>query len=239
MSLDVETIVTALADKTRDNPNVHAMWLEGSVPQGFADEYSDIDIWFSVDDDKIFSVYPALEAILGKITPIDFRYQVKSKGELGHTIYHLDGMSEFLTIDINTQGISRKVSLERGIDDAEILFDKSSVVKFRSRASQPIDLEAKRHKLRMFYEQMRPNVIKSIRRGRPLEALYYYHLMLRYATKFLWLKQSLPEKADYDLKHIYRTTPKEEIAALERFYDVRMSNIETTMPKLKDWIHSL
>lgn len=107
-------------------------WIEGSVPQGYADEFSDIDLWLSTDDDKIFCSLWWYWADIIRNAPIDFKYTVKNKGELGQNVYHLEGMSEFLTVDVNTQGISRDVYLVNNVDDVQILFDKENVVNPKS-----------------------------------------------------------------------------------------------------------
>lgn len=219
--------------------DVHAFWLEGSIPQGYADEFSDVDLWLSVDDDKIFTIYEAIEEMLKEIAPIDFKYVVKHDGELGQNVYHLSGTDDFLTIDINTQGSSREVYLVKIIDEAEVIFDKNNIVKFEDRKDASINLEAKRNKLQAFYIQMLPSVLKNIRRNKPLEALYYYHLILRYATKFLRLKYNWQEKTDFDLKHIYRDIPEQDVKKLEYFYDIKMNDIELSLPNLKEWISSL
>jgi predicted nucleotidyltransferase len=234
-----EKITELLKEHLQARDDVYAFWVEGSAPQGYADEFSDIDLWLSVDDDKIFMVYDDIEQMLSEIAPIDFRYVVKNKGELGQNVYHLEGMSEFLTVDVNTQGVSRDVYLVKGIDDAEVIFDKQNIVKFKEREPANVDIEAKRKKMQGFYEQLRPSVLKNVRRGKSLEALYYYHLILRYATKFLRLKYGWHEKTDFDLKHIYRDIPEAEVKNLERFYDVRASEIESVLPELEAWIKSL
>ena len=176
---------------------------------------------------------------MAEIAPIDFRYVVKNKGELGHIAYHLEGMSEFLTIDINTQGISREVKLVEGADDAKIIFDKQHIVDFRVYPPRDDNLNEARKRLGDYCKLISLSVIKSVRRGKPLEALYYYHLLLRYATKFLRLKHGWHEKTDYDLKHIYRDLPKAEANQLEKFYSVSLQDIETALPELKKWIKSL
>lgn len=239
---DRQKIIEHLQKRLSERTDIHAFWIEGSMPQGYADEYSDIDLWLSVDDDKVFTIYDDIEPMLAEIAPIDFRYVVKNKGELGQNVYHLQGMSEFLTIDINTQGINRDQSesyFVKGIDDAHIIFDKKNIVKFKEREPSNVDIEAKRNKLRGFYEQMRPSLLKNIRRSKSLEVLYYYHLILRYATKFLRLKYGWHEKADYDLKHIYRDLPEAETKQLEKFYSVSAQDIETALPDLEKWIRSL
>lgn len=236
---DSNKIVEHLRSRLESRADIYAFWVEGSAPQGYADMFSDIDLWVSTDDEKIFTIYDDIEQILAEIAPIDFRYVVKNKGELGQNIYHLQGMSEFLTIDINTQGISRSVYLLKGVDDAEVIFDKQHVVKFKEREPADVDLEAKRKKLQGFYAQMRLSLLKNIRRGKNLEALYYYHLILRYATKFLRLKHDWHEKTDFDLKHIYRDLPENEVKNLERFYDIRASEAEAILPELEAWINNL
>ena len=237
-----DKIAKYLQNKLESRDDIYAFWIEGSLPQGHADEFSDIDLWLSVDDDKIFTIYSDIEQILAEIAPIDFRYVVKNKGELGHNVYHLQGMSNFLTIDVNTQGISRDphdTVLVRGIDDAEIIFDKRNIIKFKDREPVNIDIEAKRKKLQGFYTQMHPSLLKNVRRGKNLEALYYYHIILRYATKFLRLKHGWHEKTDFDLKHIYRDIPESEVKNLERFYEVPTSEIENILPELEVWIKDL
>lgn len=234
-----DRIVEHLCSKLESRSDIYAFWIEGSAPQGYADEFSDIDLWLSTDDDKIFTIYDDIEQILSEIAPIDFKYIVKNKGELGQSVYHLEGISEFVTIDVNTQGISRDVYLVKGVDGAQILFDKENVVKFKEREPAHIDIEAKRKKLQGFYEQMRPSLLKNVRRNKNLEALYYYHLILRYATKFLRLKYGWHEKTDFDLKHIYRDIPENEVKNLERFYDVRIGEIENILPEIERWIKGL
>ena len=234
-----DKIVEHLRSQLEMRSDIYAFWIEGSVPQGYADEFSDIDLWLSTDDDKIFAVYDDIEQILSEIAPIDFKYTVKNKGELGQNVYHLEGMSEFLTVDVNTQGISRDVYLVNDVDDAQILFDKENVVKFKEREPAHIDIESKRKKLQGFYEQMRPSLLKNVRRNKNLEALYYYHLILRYATKFLRLKYGWHEKTDFDLKHIYRDIPESETKQLEKFYSVSPQDVEQGLAELEKWIRSL
>ncbi len=236
---DKEKIISYLAGELKTRDDIYAFWVEGSVPQGYSDEYSDIDLWICTDDSKIFTIYDDIETILSQISPIDFKYVVKNSGELGQCVYHLSGMSEFFTIDINTQSITREVFLTKGIDDANIIFDKKEIIKFKERDSNTFDMERKRKKLQDYYTQMRPSLIKNIRRGRKLEALYYYYLILRYATKFLRLKNGWPEKTNFDLKHIYRDIPKCDVDNLEKFYDIKPSELEDVLPRLKKWIDSL
>jgi len=236
-----DAIIDHLRGKLELRDDVHAFWVEGSSAQGYADEFSDIDLWVSVDDDKIFTIYDDIELLLSEFAPIDFRYVLKNNGDIGHVVYHLHGTGKFLTIDFNTQGISRDVHLAKGIDSAEIMFDKRDVVKFKERRAPYSDdqLDASRQRLRDYYWYMETCLIKNVRRGRKLEALHYYHLILRYATKFLRLRYGWHEKTGYDLKHVYRDIPAHDVKNLERFYDVRIDDVEAVLPELEAWLNDL
>lgn len=236
---DRQKIAEHLKRRLIDHAAVHAFWIEGSIAQGYADEYSDIDLWLSVDDDKIFTIYDDIESMLAEIAPIDFRYQLKNANELGHIAYHLKGMGEFLTIDVNTQGISRDVKLVDGVDDAKVIFDKKQVVDFRVYPPRDNNLDEARKRISDYYKLISLSVLKSVKRSKPLEALYYYHLILRYVTKFLRLKHGWHEKAEYDLKHIYRDLPEADTKQLEKFYDVNAQEIEAVLPELEEWIRTL
>lgn len=236
---DRTKIIEHLQQRLEERADVHALWLEGSIAQAQDDEYSDIDVWLSVDDDKIFTIYDDIESILAEIAPIDFRYQMKNVGELGHVAYHLEGMSEFLTIDINTQGISREVKLVEGVDDAQVIFDKKQVVDFRVYPPRDDNLDEARKRLKDYYTLISLSAIKSAKRGKSLEVLYYYHLILRYTTRYLRIKHGWHDKTDYDLKHVYRDIPEAEVKNIERFYDVRANEVESNLPELEKWIESL
>ncbi len=239
MQIGKEEIINCLKDKLESLEEVHAFWIEGSLAQGHADEFSDIDLWFSVDDDRVFSVFEDIEKVLSEVSKINFKYVVKDKGGLGQRNYHLENTSEFLSIDVNTQGASREIFLTRGIDDAEIIFDKKGIVKFKEREMPTFDMDLKRKKLQDFYKQMLPSLVKNIKRDKKLEALYYYHLILQYATKFLRLKYGWHEKIEYDLKHIYRDIPASEVERLESFYGVSLVDIESKLPAVEKWIMGL
>lgn len=66
-----------------------------------------------------------------------------------------------------------------------------------------------------------------------------YHLILRYATKFLRLKHGWHEKADYDLKHVYRDLLEADTKQLEKLYGVNAQDIEAVLPSLETWIKDL
>ena len=132
---DKNKIIETLKNQLQHLDFVHAMWLEGSLAEKDNDEYSDLDIWLSVNDDMLRNIFDDVEKALETIAPIDFKLVLKPSGELGHNVYHLAGMSEFLTLDINTQKFSRDVVLREEIDLYEIIFDKTGIIRTMPRES--------------------------------------------------------------------------------------------------------
>jgi len=236
---DHEKIIEHLRKELEPKDYIYALWIEGSLPQGFADEYSDIDVWLSTDDDKVHTIFDEIKSILEKLGEIDYEHVSKPRGELGARTYHIKGMGEHLFIDFNTQGISRDVYLLSEIDTANVLFDKRGVVKFQKREKYQGDIEAKRDKLRNFYEQFSLRVVKCLHRNQPLEALYYWHLILQYATIFLRRKHGWHDKTEYDLKHIHRDLPTDVVEKLKDFYDTKTDDFENKLPELRKWIWEL
>jgi len=236
---DRQKIIEVLRKELESKSYVHAFWEEGSSPQGFADEYSDLDLWLSVDDDKVHMIFDEINHILSKVGEIDYEYISKPLGELDAHAYHIKDTNEHLFIDVNTQGISRDVYLTRGIDEANIIFDKRGVVKFKDREEYKGNIEEERQKLNKFFQQQSSHLKKSMERNRPLEVLYYWDKMLQSITVFLRKKHGWHDKTEYDLKHIHRDLPEEAVKKLQYFYDTKISEIESKIQELQEWKKSL
>lgn len=234
---DKDKIIQALRTGLGQLDSVHAMWLEGSVAEKDSDQYSDLDIWLSVDDDKLRSVYKDVESILETIAPIDFKLELKPSGELGHNVYHLAGMSEFLTLDINTQKLSRDVVLREGIDLHKTIFDKAGVI--RTVPREPIDFNKDEQlaELIKFIDCTALSVKKNALRGKNIESKEYYRSILVRVLEYLRKKSGIAEKADFEFKHASKDIPIHEAARLEEFYFAE-ANSETIMT-LKTWIQSI
>jgi len=66
---DREKITELLIEHLQARDDVYAFWIEGSEPQGYADEFSGIDLGLSVDDDKIFTIYDARASEIERVLP--------------------------------------------------------------------------------------------------------------------------------------------------------------------------
>lgn len=131
--LELPEIVDKLAPLVAENPNVHAMWLEGSYATGKNHEGSDIDVWLDVDD-GFFDV--SLDDFRSKLTQI-----VKIKSETTRGIYSdnpklmkqtfiLEGFPEGQDIELDLQEHSRNFVFSHNKHVIKVLFDKDNTVKW-------------------------------------------------------------------------------------------------------------
>lgn len=236
---DSQRIIDALSHQLESNDQVHALWLEGSAARGQADEYSDLDFWLLVDDTYLDGVQAEVRSALEQIGTLDLNYQMNVSGERGHVVYHIAGMSEFLTIDINVRKISLGTEVTAQLDDIRVIFDKSKLIKLIQPAQGSFDEAEAKTRLLDFYRVQRPNVLKNLRREKPLEAIVYYQSLLEYIVKYYRLKSGLVAKKDFRFKHLYHDLAPEITAKIEYFYFISADDLESRLDELGDWIKEL
>lgn len=234
---DRTKIIEIMSRRLINIDSVHAMWLEGSLAEKDNDEYSDLDIWLSVDNKRLRSIFDDIEKALETIAQIDFKFELKPSGELGHNVYHLAGMSEFLTLDINTQKFSRDVVLREEIDLYEIIFDKTGIIRTMPRESINFKKDEELAELIKFIDYTALSVKKNALREKKMESREYYRSILVRVLEYLRKKAGIAEKADFDFKHCYKDIPKDVVAKLEEFYFTDVD--DDTIESLKSWLKSL
>jgi hypothetical protein len=225
-----ERIVAALRAALEPEPRVHALWLEGSLANGTADELSDVDLWIDVDDEWVDGVLPRVAEILGQLGELDFDYPLPRHPSplIRQRFFHLAGTPEWLTIDVCAQAHGRNFNFT--YEDADerplVLFDKSGVVRFehRDRAAFAAELAERvaqlRQELRLFEGWTR----KRVARGTFLEALAYYEgHVLPILVELLRIRYR-PDKRGYHLKHADCDLPPEVAARVAALY--RIGSIE-------------
>ena len=135
MKLDRNYIINYIKEYAINKNYVYAMWLEGADGLNMVDEYSDLDIWFDVEDSKRNSFIDDLVYHLSLIGKIDSRVN-KSTKEIYQSNIHLENTSEYLTIDLATQNDTRDREdtcfTNGSITEAPlVIFDKKNIITFR------------------------------------------------------------------------------------------------------------
>ena len=223
-------IIKSLEKGLKDNPNVLAMWLEGSDVHGRIDQYSDMDIWFSVKDGKEEQIFHKIRQILGNISPLDLEYKVNDDPVLKvkQRFFHLKNTSEFLIIDISIRSASRKWWFTKGHEDekAKIVFDKGKVIQYKSSTKQINNLKKRINELEDFVKIFSIWIKKEIKRKNFLEAFDNYEKYVLHPLMELLRLRFSPTKSEYYLTKISKDIPKKYLKEIEQLYKVSSINEE-------------
>lgn len=217
--------------------SVHAGWLEGSMATGHADELSDIDIWFDVEDEAMDEVFSAVAAGLEKEYGIAHSFeQKKPNNEIRNVVYLLKGAGETFQVDVCLQAHSRDFIFTRDVvdQDIKVLFDKDGTIKYQDLDEKKLRKENldRLEYLESRYKGMRPAVIRQIKRGKYLETYeYYFHWVLEPVVQVLRIAYQPTKAEDYrGLKHVYRDLPTKTVDQIEDLYKV--TSVEEISEKL-------
>ena len=225
MNVNRKNIIETLKSEFINDNTVHAFWLEGADAHETVDEFSDIDIWFDVEDGCEEAFVQHMKKALLLIAPFDFICEKNhSHPKIRQFFIRLKNTSVFLVIDLCLQSHSRKVEFAKENEDekAKVIFDKSGVIKYININPLGTNKATGRRKKEIEYtfEFFSVWVKKEINRDNFLEALSYYHeYILSPLTEYLRIIYQ-PAKKDFNLKHIKSDLPPDIVAKLEYLYKI-------------------
>jgi hypothetical protein len=235
-----EFIIEKLKIELEKEEFVYALWLEGADSQDEVDEFSDIDFVADVEDSYEEHTLQKIESCLAKIDKLDFsREAPRPLDTLRYKIFHIEGTSEHLLIDVNIQSHSRQFKFIEGcpFESPLVLFDKKGVIKFRKldelEIAEGIKVSLSATELAFF---QRSKVKKSIKREEFLEALEYYRItVLEPLVRLLRIKYT-PSIPDYGLVHISHHLPKDAIDRLEKLHQIgSFEDLEHAFLQAEKW----
>ena len=98
-----DEVLKALVNSLEPLNYVHAFWEGGAAAYDRIDEWSDMDIYIVVDDEKVDDTFLAVENALESLSPIEQKYDVPQTGWEGvyQAFYRLEGASKHLIIDLS------------------------------------------------------------------------------------------------------------------------------------------
>lgn len=219
-------IVQALVKALKPLDYVHAFYEGGAAAFNRIDEWSDIDLYVVVDDEKVDATFLAAEKALEFLSPIESKLRTPQLPWPGvfQTFYKLETASEFLLIDLAVLKLSAPEKfLEPHIHGKVVFyFDKNRTLKptpFNEKAFLKklcLRLEMLRLKFTMFNSLVQ----KEINRGNYLEAIEWYHIFtLTALVEALRMKHS-PVHHDFRMRYVHYELPPETIRKLENLYFV-------------------
>ena len=241
-----DTIVQTLVNALEPLDYVYAFWEGGAAALNRIDEWSDIDLYLVVDDEKVDETFLAVEKALKSLSPIKQKYDVAHPPESGifQAFYRLEGASEYLVIDLAVLTLnSPDKFLEPEIHgNAVFYFNKSDKVR-----APPLDKKTTIGKLLKRLERLRARfdmfnifIQKEINRGNYLEAMDFYRVLtLASLVEALRMKYS-PLHHDFRIRYIHYEIPSEEIKKLKRLFFVKdEKDLQEKYHEGTKWFHKI
>ena len=218
-------IIQTLVDALEPLEYVYAFWEGGAAAFNRIDEWSDIDLYLVVDNEKVDETFSITENALQKLSLIKQKYEVHHPESSGlfQAFYKLEGASEYLIIDLAILTLdSPEKFLEPEIHGkAAFYLNKSNL------QPSPLDkkafakkLQKKLEKLQARFDMFNNFTQKEINRGNYLEAIDLYHnLTLATLVEALRIKYN-PTHYDFKTRYIHYELPPEIVERLKHLYFV-------------------
>lgn len=222
--IDRDEVTTAIAQALEPLDYVYAMWEGGAVAFDRVDEWSDIDICVSAEDDRIEEPFAVVEQALESIAPIELKYEVTGPklGEYVQAFYRLEGAGPYLLIDfaVFKHGAKDKFLEPVLHGKAKWHFNKNGAVPVPS-----LDREAFMEKVRESLESLPKRIDmfaafipKEIHRGNVVAAVDFYQRFLMVAlAQALRLKHN-PARYDFGIRYVYHDLPPEVVKRFQNLY---------------------
>ncbi len=226
-------IVDELQKVLEQDTSVRAMWIAGSVAEGYADEFSDIDLWVDIDDGQDKAVLTLIEKFISSENELDVNFGEGISPPYTHQVYHLKHMNPYHFIEITLHSHSNEIGLFDSLRKIKVLFDKDGATSFKpfDKASYEKMLQERKKFLIEKIEIGELSVTKEITRGQFMDALHNYQFWLVEPLIELARIKYAPLKITYGLKHGSRDLPKDVATEIESLY--LFTSLENLKNKIK------
>lgn len=220
-------IIQTLVDALKPLDYVHAFWEGGAIAFNRVDEWSDIDLYLAVDDEKVEEAFVAVEKALKSLSPIKQKLEVPQLPWPGisQAFYKLENASEYRIIDLAVLKLSAPEKLLEPEIHGNVVFyfNKSDKIRCPLLDKNAFfkKLHARLERLRIRFDMFNNFVQKEMNRGNLLEAIDLYHnLTLATLVEALRIKHN-PLHYDFKMRYVHYEFPSEIIEKLEHLYFVK------------------
>ena len=220
-------IVQTLAKALKPLDYAHALYEGGAAAFNRVDEWSDIDLYLIVNDEKVNEAFLAVEKALRSLSSIKQKFDVPQTGWPGvfQAFYRMENASEYLIVDfcvLKLSGSERFLEPETH-GNVVFYFNKSDKVKPLQfdREAFAKKVHERLERLQIRFGMFNNFVQKEINRGHHLEALDLYHnFTLATLIETLRIKH-YPIHYNFKMEYLHYELPSEVIKKLEHLYFVK------------------
>jgi len=216
-----EAVIQALVKALRPMDYVHALYEGGAAAFRRIDEWSDIDLYIIVDENRVDETFQACEDAFTSMSGIQQKYAVPQTGWPGvhQAFYRLKNTSEYLIIDLAIlTPSSQEKFLEPEIHgNAVFHLNRNNGVELPHLDTVAFagKLRARARRLKERFRMFNIFVQKEINRGNTLEAIDLYNVVtLASLIEALRIKHN-PLHYDFKLRYVHYELPEGVVKRLE------------------------
>jgi len=237
-------IIQTISNTLSRLAHVRAFFEGGAVGFNRLDEWSDIDLYILVDDNKTKETFDAVEKALTSLSRITQKYDVPQTQwkNVSQAFFRLEGTSEYMIIDLAVvETSSEEKFLEPTVHGKTVFYiNRDDCVRIPG-----LDVESLTKKIQGKIERMQARfrmfncfVQKEINRGNLIEAMdLYYNLTLASLLEALRI-QYYPVHYDFRTRYVHRELPKRVVRRLEHLYFVRnRKELQEKYGRATGWFH--
>ena len=237
-----DAVIHALTDTLKSFNYIHAFYEGGAAAFNRVDDWSDIDAYVVVDDDRVNDAFLVVEKVLESLSPIKQKYDVPQSGWPGifQAFYKLEKTSDFLIIDLAVLQLNCPDKLLEPVIHGNnvFYFNKNNVVKTPRLDKRAFaeKLQTRLERLQARFDMFNGFVQKEINRGNSLEATDLYHnLILGMLVEALRIKHN-PVHYDFKMRYVHYELPPEVVERLVNLHFVKsMKDLQEKYRAAKAW----
>ncbi len=176
---------------------IHAVWQAGSIAFARDDQWSDIDLYIVVDDDRVEDVFSVLDCLFDDKYGVELKFRLPEPTWHGHSqaFYRLENISPYCFIDAAVMKLSSKDKfLQYKIHGKPLIhFDKKGIIR-----DDPVDVHDLMNRiktrlkiLKTIFPLFQVLVSKELNRKHYIEAFAFYQgSVIRPLVEVLRIKYS-------------------------------------------------
>lgn len=214
-----EIIIRTLVDSLEHIDYVYSLWEGGAAAFSRLDDWSDIDLYLIVDDNRVNDAVHEVETALNSLSPIEQKYEPKPMNwqEMYQAFYKIRDTSKYLLVDLAVLKIS---SPEKFLDPkihgkAVFYFNKLNKKLFEDCGVASESVRRTIVRLKTKFDMFNIFVQKEINRGNSLEAIdLYYNVTISILVEVLRIKY-YPQHHEFKMRYVHYELPLEVIEKLE------------------------
>ncbi len=241
MSRIHKPLIIQIKELLEEDSRVVAAWLEGSIARGEEDDFSDIDLWIAVKDNRFTHFIETREQFatqLGAVVSILYPKDENDGPPIDSFHILLEGYPSTLGVDVHVQQQSRKFwfTKDSAAEECKVLFDKENVIKMHPFNPQQIEEYARdafQYTMLQFWHTL-PHVTALIEREDIIESVSKYLLRLEDLIT-LYRIMYTPEKIGWGVKDIEYDLPEKQVKQIYHLmprWNAKV--IDKLVPKLAD-----